>query len=246
MCVWRCLLRFGRCDGVQRARGRRRRNGGDAWAPGNRDRWRRWCRDWRNRGRACDEPRFLGLADGRHPRPGILLRIRLEVIRPRRGHDAKGVLAPLQRDGRARVHVLQLEQPVQLVFGRRLVVGQMRGAQHKPPSLPSLRCACNRRKRSKKEKNDTPMCVLVCRHGNLALTSMSLFKVTHLTPFTFLPEVPRAEVAGASSAWLIGRAPRTGILFVILRVFARRLSLRDGRQWRWSGGARRGMFWWQA
>ena len=65
---------------------------------------------------------------------------------------------------------------------------------------------------------------------------------THLAPLALLPEVSRANVAVASSAWDIGRAPRTGMLFVVLRVFARPPSFRDGRK-RWWCRARGEVVW---
>ena len=62
------------------------------------------------------------------------------------------------------------------------------------------------------------------------LTSL---QVTHLAPFTLLPEVSRAEVAVTSGAWDIRRAPCTGILFVILSIFARPPSFCDSGKWWW-------------
>src|SRR5260221_2506531 len=60
---------------------------------------------------------------------------------------------------------------------------------------------------------------------------------THLAPFALLPEISRADVAVASSAWrIIGRAPRAGVFFVVFRVFARPPSFCDGRERWWRRG----------
>jgi len=48
------------------------------------------------------------------------------------------MLAPLEHDGRARMHILQLEKAVQLVFGRSLVVREVRRTQHEPSPFPGL------------------------------------------------------------------------------------------------------------
>lgn len=55
------------------------------------------------------------------------------------------------------MHVLQLQQPVQLVFGRSLVVRQVRGAQHEPSPLPGLRNGMEGRwaKKKKGKKRNT-------------------------------------------------------------------------------------------
>jgi len=52
--------------------------------------------------------------------------------------------------------------------------------------------------------------------------------MTHLAPFTLLPQVSRAEVALAGCTWDVGRAPRTGVFFVVFRVLARPSTLYDG------------------
>ena len=123
---------------MQRARGGRWGDSGDPRASWDRDRQGRRRGDRRSsRGGAC-QLRLLGLANGHDPRPRVFRRFGLQVVRARRGHDAKRVLPPLERDGSARVHILQFEKPVQLVLGRSLVVGQVRRTQDEPPPLPGL------------------------------------------------------------------------------------------------------------
>ena len=65
--------------------------------------------------------------------------------------------------------------------------------------------------------------------------------MTHLTPFTLLPQVACAEVALASGTRDVGRAPRTGVFFVVLGILTRLPSLSDGGERRWRR-ARRSVF----
>ena len=201
---------------MQNARGGRWGGGGKRGVPWDRDRkGRRWRSGGRSRRRG-----ELGLpraTDGSDPRSSILLRLGLEVIRARCGHNAKGVFAPLEHDGRACVHVLQVEQTVQLVFGRCLVVREVRRAQHEPSAFPGLCVCCGR-------SVMPSYFAFIGRH-----------EMTHLAPFTLLPQVTRADVRLACSTWGVGRAPYTGVLFVVLRVLARLPSLSDSRERRWEG-----------